>query len=154
MVEVRVTARTTLPPEAVLAAATDFSPRRPEIWTNLDPERYEVLSLDERSAEVIEGSTDFGGIWARERHDWSRPDVVRSDVLESNVFAQGSWWHLRVEPAAGGGSNVEWISHRVPRGVRGRLLALAMRLGGRRFIEGYLRTTLGSLEAREANSTR
>lgn len=42
MVEFRASAATHLSPEAVLAAATDFSERRPEIWSNLAPRVHRV----------------------------------------------------------------------------------------------------------------
>ncbi|MGH2539019.1 MAG: SRPBCC family protein [Actinomycetota bacterium] len=147
MVEVRVSAATRVPPEAVLAAATDFSERRPRIWTDLDPDVFRVESLSDRGAEVIEGSKTFGGIRARESYDWSRQGIVRSQVIESNVFAPGSWWELRVTPADGGGSRVEWTSHRIPRGAKGRLLTATMRIVGARYLSGYLRKTLAGLEA-------
>jgi hypothetical protein len=95
---------------------------------------------------VIEGSKTFGGIEARESYDWSSSGVVRSRVIESNVFASGSWWELRVEPDGGGGSRVEWTSHRIPRGLKGHLLTATMRLVGARYLTGYLRQTLAALE--------
>lgn len=150
MVEIRASATTDLSPEAVLAAATDFGERRPEIWSNLDPRVYRVEAIGEDSAEAIEGSATFGGIWARERYGWSRPGVVRADVLESNVFGPGSWWELRVTPDGTAGARVEWVSHRVPKGLRGRLLTSMLRLVGTRYVEGYLRETLQGLEARAA----
>ncbi|HET9309871.1 MAG TPA: SRPBCC family protein [Actinomycetota bacterium] len=147
MVEVRVEAATSLPPEAIVAAATDFSERRPEIWADLDPNVYLVESLGDREAVVTEGSKTFGGIQARESYDWSRTGVVRSQVIESNVFAPGSWWELRVSPADGGGSRVEWTSHRIPHGAKGHILTATMRVMGARYLSRYLRTTLADLES-------
>lgn len=65
--EIRFEVETSLAPERVLAAATDFSERRPEIWSAIDPARYEVHTVGEDTAEVTEGGREFGGIWARER---------------------------------------------------------------------------------------
>jgi len=146
MVEVRVAAATSLPPDVVVAAATDFSERRPEIWADLDPDVFLVESLGDREAVVVEGSKTFGGIEARESYDWSSPGVVRSRVIESNVFAPGSWWELRVDAADDGGSRVEWTSHRIPRGVKGHVLTATMRIVGARYLSGYLRQTLAALE--------
>lgn len=147
MVEIRASATTQLPPEAVIAAATDFSERRPEIWSNLDPRVFRVETIGADCAEAIEGSATLGGIWARERYGWSRPGVVRADVMESNVFGPGSWWELRVAPDGTGGSHVEWVSRREPKGLRGRLVTSMLRLAGTRYIGGYLRDTLQALEA-------
>jgi hypothetical protein len=151
MVDIRATATTTLPPERVIAAATDFSDRRPRIWTNLDPDRYRVLAIEGNTAEVVEGSSDFGGIWAREGYDWSRPWTVRSEVLESNVFGPGSWWELSVEPTDGG-TSVRCSAHRRPVGVRGWLLVSVLRIVGDRLITRYLRSTLAGLERESATS--
>jgi hypothetical protein len=146
MVEIRFTKQTSAAPERVLAAATDFSARRPELWPNLDPARYRVLSSGHTSAEAIEGSTVLGGIWARERYDWSRPGLVRAEVADSNVFAAGSSWELHVTPA-GDGSEVEWVSVRHPRGLKGMVLVALLTLAGRRSLQASLATTLGRLEA-------
>lgn len=146
MVEVRFDVETHLPPERVLAAATDFSERRPEIWSGIDPNQYRVHTLDDRAADVTEGGREFGGIWARERYDWSSPGTVTAQVVESNVFRPGSRWELRVRPTPAGGSRVEWTSFRRPNSLKGRLVVLALRIAGRKHLRGYLRKTLSELE--------
>lgn len=145
MVEIRFARQTTVAPERVLSAATDFSDRRPEFWPNLDPSRYRVISKAGSTAEAIEGSATLGGIWARERYDWSRRGVVRAEVAESNVFAAGSFWELHVD-AAGTGTSVEWVSVRHPRGWRGRVLVTMLALAGRRMLGEALEETLRRLE--------
>jgi hypothetical protein len=92
MVEIRFSAKSTASSERVLAAATDFSERRPQLWPNLDPKVYKVFEVGEHTAEAMEGSPVLGGIWARERYDWSTPGVVRAEVQDSNVFGPGSSW--------------------------------------------------------------
>jgi uncharacterized protein YndB with AHSA1/START domain len=150
MVEVRFEVETPMPPERVFSAATDFSERRPEIWSGIDPKRYRVHALGEGSAEVTEGGREFGGIWARERYDWSSPDKVIARVLDSNVFRPGSRWELRVRPAPAGGSRVEWTSFRQPNSFKGGLVVLALRIAGRRHLRGYLQQTLSRLENQTA----
>src|SRR5918911_4838984 len=142
MVEVRFELETPLSPERVLAAATDFSERRPEIWSGIEPKRYQIHALGESSAEVTEGGREFGGIWARELYDWSSPGRVTAQVLDSNVFRPGSRWELRVRPTPAGGCLVEWTSFRQPISFKGRLLVLALRLVGRRHLRGYLQKAL------------
>jgi hypothetical protein len=146
MVEVRFEVETPLPPERVLSAATDFSERRPEIWSGIDPKRYRVHALAESTAEVTEGGREFGGIWARERYDWSNPDKVIAQVLDSNVFRSGSRWELRVRLTPAGGTRVVWTSLRQPNGLKGRLVVLALRIAGRRHLRGYLQKTLARIE--------
>jgi hypothetical protein len=71
MVEIRFEVETPLSPQQVRAAATDFSERRPQIWSGIDPKRFTVHALGDGTAEVTEGGREFGGIWAREYYDWS-----------------------------------------------------------------------------------
>lgn len=149
MVEVRFTRRTTVSPDRVIAAATDFSDRRPAVWPNLDASRYRLVSLTGSGAEAIEGSATLGGIWARERYDWSRHGVVRAEVVDSNVFAAGSSWELHVEPADDG-STVEWVSVRFPRGLRGRLLVILLAVAGERMLGDALEETFRRLEEEPA----
>lgn len=148
MVEVRFTEDTRLAPEAVVAAAaTDFSARRPELWPNIDPSAYVVHAAGDTWAEATEGSAILGGIWARERYDWSTPGTIRAEVKASNVFEPGSSWELTVRPAgADGGSSVEWVSRRQVHGLKGQLLGLMLRLAGRRTLSGSLRRTLALIE--------
>jgi hypothetical protein len=151
MVEVRFTRRTTVSPDRVIAAATDFSDRRPAVWPNLDASRYRLVSLTGSGAEAIEGSAVLGGIWARERYDWSRQGVVRAEVADSNVFAAGSSWELHVEPADDG-STVEWVSIRYPRGLRGRLLVILLAVAGERMLGDALEETFRRLEEEPAGA--
>ncbi len=52
MARVELDIDTPLPPERVIAALTDFSERRPEIWPGLHPKHYEVRSVGDSWAEV------------------------------------------------------------------------------------------------------
>jgi len=147
VVEIRFTEETPVAPESVLAAATDFSARRPELWPNIDRSVYEVHAVGDTWAEATEGSAVVGGIWARERYDWSTPGMIRAEVQASNVFRPGSSWELHVRPrGAGGGSSVEWLSRRQVHGLKGQVLGLMLRLAGRRTLSGSLRRTLALIE--------
>ncbi|MCW6006737.1 SRPBCC family protein [Micromonospora sp. CPCC 205371] len=147
MVEIRFTKHTSAAPERVIAAATDFTEHRPEWWPNLDPAAFRPISVGETRAEAIEGSAVLGGIWAHERYDWSRPGLVRAEVTDSNVFAVGSSWELRVEAMPDGGSKVEWVSIRHPRGLKGAVLVTMLAVAGRRLLEPTLAETLRRLES-------
>ncbi|MGH3728521.1 MAG: SRPBCC family protein [Micromonosporaceae bacterium] len=144
-IEIRFSVESDIPPERVVAAATDFTDRRPEIWAAIDPRVYRVHYLGATTADVTEGSALLGGIWAREQYDWSTQGVVRAEVQDLNVFRRGSSWELRVSPGRDGGSSIAWLTRRVPRGPKGHLLGLLMRLGARRALEQEFRRTLGKL---------
>jgi hypothetical protein len=150
MVEVRFEVETPLSPQQVRDAATDFSERRPQIWSGIDPTRFTVHALGDTTAEVTEGGREFGGIWARERYDWSDPHLVVARVLDSNIFRSGSRWELRVRPVPAGGSRVEWASLRQPSSLKGRLVVLVLRVAGRPLLRGYLHKTLAKLEHQTA----
>ena len=150
MVEIRFEVDTPLSPQQVRAAATDFSERRPQIWSGIDPERFTVHALGDGTAEVTEGGREFGGIWAREHYDWSDPDTVVAWVLDSNIFRSGSRWELRLRPGPAGGSRVEWTSLREPSSLKGRLVILILRVAGRQHLRGYLHKTLSKLEHQTA----
>jgi hypothetical protein len=79
---------TDLAPERVLAAITDFSDRRPDLWPNISRKFWKLHDSGENWAECTEGSDVAGGIWARERYEWTANRVVGT-VRESNVFASG-----------------------------------------------------------------
>jgi hypothetical protein len=147
MLEIWFSVETTISPERVLAAATDFSVTRPQQWGDIDPEMYRVHRTGETWAEVTEGERTLGGIWSRERYDPSAPGVVRAEVEDSNVLGPGSSWELRATPRAGGGSSVGWTTRRVGKGLKGRFLVLMMRLAGRKELQKRLRRALKALEA-------
>jgi Polyketide cyclase / dehydrase and lipid transport len=154
MPTVRVVADTPLPPDRVLAAAHDFSPRRAETFPAVSVKRMTVHELADSSADVTEG-TRAGPIvnWERCRYDWSRPGSVLATVIDSNVYAfPGSSWEIKAAPKSGG-SEVEMIwAREFQRGPRGRLFgALFGRIGDRVF-DKYARDTLANLEKLEGLS--
>jgi hypothetical protein len=145
MVNIHLIRDTQLPPERIIAALTDFSDRRLELFPNLDKQYFTVHQTGDTHAEVTEGSSFAGGIWERARYDWSKPGTVTLTVVESNAFAPGSTWRYRIEPKPGGGSRVELTVHRVPRTARARLLAIPMALFGAKIFGADLAKTLDRL---------
>ena len=79
-----------------IAALTDFSERRPELWPDLDDKFYELHELGDTWAEVTEGTDVLGGVWARERYDWSEPGIVRLRLIEAADFRPGTVTEYRV----------------------------------------------------------
>jgi hypothetical protein len=111
-----------LPPDVVLEAARDFSDRRADMWPDVYVEYLEVHELGDDFAIVTEGNPwPIGLVWERLRYDWSQPNVLRGEVLDSNIFKPGSTWELSAVPE-NGGSRVEVRAVRHLRG-RGWLLA-------------------------------
>lgn len=143
----KVGASTTVTPERFVAALTDFGPGRGELWGNSGAGYLELHDRGEDWAEVTEGSSAGGGIWQRYRYDWSRPGVVRLEVLDSNLFGPGSWWEYRLAPAPGGGTRVGLTIRRVPASLKARLVDAVLSVYGPIFFGRDLRRTLARLEA-------
>ncbi|KRF06686.1 hypothetical protein ASG88_19450 [Nocardioides sp. Soil777] len=101
-------------PEQVLEAMTDFTDRRPRIWSKtLDPETYEVMELGDTWAVAREGSP-HSPFWVVARYDWSDPRLIRWTELETNHGDPGDGF-MRIEPHGEGGSrlHVEWSTNPV-----------------------------------------
>jgi hypothetical protein len=135
---------TTAPPGAVINAITDFSPKRFELWPNVDRKFFKLEASADTSADVIEGSP---AVWERNHYDWSRPDTVRIDVKDSNAFKAGSFWVYQVTPRTGGGSHVHMEFDRRPKNLKGYLLSAIIDLFGRKLFGSQLRQTLRQVEA-------
>lgn len=145
MTRIHVTLETAVPAEQVLAAATDFSERRPDVWPNISRRFYTVHEIGETWAEVTEGSNTMGGIWARERYEWSTPGVVRAVVQDSNVFRTGGTWEMRVYPTESGGSHIEFARARRGAGLKGRVIEAMLTIAGRKVLSDGLQQTLQRL---------
>lgn len=138
---------TTASPGRVIRALTDFSPKRFELWPNVDRKYFELKASGATSAEVVEGSGPFGGVWERSRYDWSRPGQVRIDVLDSNAFEPGSYWIYEVTPNPGGGSHVHMEFDRRPRNFKGKVVNALLTVSGTKVFGKMLGETLRRVEA-------
>src|SRR5687768_2058038 len=108
-----------VPPERFIGALTDFSPARADVWPNIDAQHLKVHEVDADSADVTEGSSLAGGVWERNRYDWSTPGTVRVETIESDTWRPGSSWLYRVTPA-GTGSHIHVTVDRRPASLKGR----------------------------------
>jgi len=147
MAKIRFDLESTLAPAALLAAATDFTARRPDLWPNIDRGVYQLHASGEGWAEVTEGSSVMGGIWARERYEWSTPGCVRATVQDSNVFRAGGVWELAATALDGGGSHVSVLNHRQAKGLKGHLLGAMLALVGGKVMPLATQRTLELVEA-------
>jgi len=128
-----------------VAALTDFSERRPEFWPNLDTKFYRLLERGDTWAEVTEGTDILGGVWARERYDWSEPGRVTLTLLESPDFRPGTVIDYQVSDRADGGCHVAVDFQRIAASPRGRLAGVVVQLTGVRRFGRDLRETLARL---------
>jgi hypothetical protein len=153
-VTVKVVVESNLPPDRVLAAAHDFSTRRPEVWANITPDLYIVHRLGSTTADVTEGGR-MGPLvaWERCDYDWSRAGSVKATVTDSNVYTPGeSSWEITATPAAPG-SRVEmtWVRG-FKRNGTAKFLSLGYRLGGRRLFTPDAKKVVAKLERLEGSN--
>jgi len=137
---------TTASPDRVIHALTDFSPRRFELWPNIDRKLYKLEATDVTSAEVTEGTGGFN-VWEKTHYDWSKPGEVRIDVDDSNTFETGSYWLYQVTPRSGGGSHVHMEFDRRPKNLKGQALSALFDVAGNAIFKKYLGETLKRIEA-------
>ncbi|HEX3629326.1 MAG TPA: hypothetical protein VHW91_02555 [Candidatus Dormibacteraeota bacterium] len=140
MATVRFELTTDLPSGRVLAALTDFTDRRPDLYRNIDRSHFRVHEQGPGWADVTEGNILA---WERNRYDWDEgAGRVTVQSTESDSWVPGSRWEYRLEPLAGGGTRVKVTVVRTPRTLRGRLIALALPVVGRGILERDLRQVL------------
>lgn len=145
--QLKVESETSLSPGQVVTALTDFSERRPKMWTGISPQHYKVYSVGESSADVREGTKQGPlDVWAREEYDWSRPNTVVWTVKESNFCAPGSFVKAEIVPREGGGSTIKATWDRTPTSFSGRFIFAIMKLGRGKPIESSMRKGLANYE--------
>jgi hypothetical protein len=143
---ITVSAHTSASPEQVLAAARDFSERRPKLWPNVKAKHFVVHDEGADFADVTEGIWITGLFWERSRYDWSDPGAVTATVTESNAVQPGSTFGLSAVPSDGG-SDVEMTLCRTFRkGPKGRIGSAINHLSGNRGWRSYLRRVLANVE--------
>ena len=128
-----------------IAALTDFSEHRPELWPNLDTKYFRLFERGETWAEVQEGTDVLGGVWARERYDWSEPRRVTLRLVEARDFRAGTLIDYRVTDRPGGGCHVVVDFQRIATSLKGRFVGVVVQLTGARRFAADLRETLARL---------
>jgi hypothetical protein len=146
MGNINVTVPAPFPPERFVHALTDFSDNREKYWGNSQNGYLKVHELGDTWADVTEGSKAGGGIWQRYRYDWSKPNEVHLEVLESNAFGKGSFWHYTLTPDGNGGSSINLRIHRVPTSVKGRLTDALLLLVGNQIFGKDLRKSVAKIQ--------
>jgi hypothetical protein len=130
---------TKLTPDAVLAALTDFGPRRAKVWPNIDDEHFKLHRSGPGWAEVTEGSSVAGGVWEREKYTWDGANgTVGVETLDSNTWGPGSRWDYRIAPARDSGAEIEVDVTRLGKGWKGRLIELGLKAAGTRMLRSQM----------------
>jgi hypothetical protein len=131
MARVHFQVNTKLSPGEVLAALTDFGPRRSQIWPNIDDEHFKLHDQGTGWAEVTEGSSVAGGVWEREKYTWNAGEgTVAVETLESNTWGPGSRWDYKIAPGPQGGAAIDVTVERHGMGLKGRLIEAGLAVAG------------------------
>jgi len=137
--------QSSLAPEALLAALTDFGPSRAEVWPNIDSAHFKLHDQGPGWAEVTEGSSVAGGVWEREPYPWNAgAGAVAIETLDSNTWGPGSRWEYKLTPGSAGGTRVAVTVVRNGKGWKGRLIGAGLAVAG----TGMLRSQMEQALAR------
>jgi hypothetical protein len=140
--------QSSLAPEAVLTALTDFGPSRAEAWPNIDSAHFKVHDQGPGWAEVTEGSSVAGGVWERERYSWDATTrTVAIETLDSNTWGPGSRWDYRLTPSSAGGTTIEVTVVRNGKGWKGRALGIARSLVGAGMLRSQMEKALARISS-------
>jgi hypothetical protein len=127
MASLEIPIETDLPPEEVRRRLIDFSADRPKIWPGITPELYKVYEVGDTYAEVQEGTKiPLGSFWARERYDWSDPNVVSWTVVDSGFCNAGDHLSATLRPRDGGGTHIDLHWERTPKTLKARMMIRMM----------------------------
>lgn len=134
---------TKLAPSAVLAALTDFGPRRSQVWPNIDEQHFKLHGQGPGWAEVTEGSSVAGGVWEREKYSWdATTGAVSVETMDSNTWGPGSRWNYKITTATGGGSQIDVTVTRLGKGWKGRLIEVGLAAAGTRMLRSQMEQAL------------
>jgi hypothetical protein len=143
MAHIHFRLETRLAPDAVLAALTDFGPRRAKVWPNIDDKHFQLHSQGPGWAEVTEGSSVAGGVWEREKYTWdATTGTVAVETLDSNTWGPGSRWDYRLTPTANGGTEVDVSVERRGKGWKGKVIELGLIFAGTAMLRSQMEQAL------------
>src|SRR6478735_3499615 len=145
MATVHFDRETTATPDQFIAGLTDFGPGRSKIFGNSADDYLEVYSSGATEADVKEGSR---GIWERLHYDWSDPNRVVLTTTDSNTWggASGHTYTFRRPPD--GNTEVDLVTVREGKTLKGRLLGLVLGTVGKGNLEKAFRNSVRAIEAR------
>jgi hypothetical protein len=145
MATLHFTQSSTSTPEQFIAGLTDFGPGRDKLFGNSADKYLKVHSLGQHEADVTEGS---GGVWERLHYDWSDPDRVVLTTTDSNVWGGNSGHTYTFTRRPDGTTNVDLVSVREGKNIKGRFLGAVLGTVGKNKLEHAFRDSVKAIEAR------
>jgi hypothetical protein len=143
-------ATTTATPEQYVAGLTDFGPGRAQLFGNSADKDLEVHSIGATEADVTEGS---GGVWERLHYDWSDPNRVVLTTTDSNAWGGDSSHTYAFTRNPDGTTDIDYVVIREGKNLKGRVLALLFRAGGKKNLQKAFLNSVKAIEARNYQAT-
>jgi hypothetical protein len=150
MATVHFNRQTTSTPEQFIAGLTDFGPGRAELFNNSADDYLKVHDRGATAADVTEGS---GGVWERLRYDWSDPNHVVLTTIDSNAWGGRSGHTYTLTPLPDGTTNVDLVTVREGKNLKGRVLGVVLGTVGKRVLGKAFENSVKAIEAR-SNGTK
>jgi hypothetical protein len=136
---------TTSTPEQFVAGLTDFGPGRSKLFPNSADSDLKVHDQGPTWADVTEGSR---GIWERLRYDWSDPNRVVLTTTDSNTWGGASGHTYTLTPRSDGTTEVDLVTVRDGKNLKGRLLGAVIGTVGKGTLEKAFKTSVKAIETR------
>jgi hypothetical protein len=136
---------TTATPQQYVAGLTDFGPGRSELFGNSADDDLEVHFLGATEADVTEGS---GGVWERQRYDWSDLNRVVITTTDSNVWGGDSGHTYTFTRNPDRTTDIDYVVVCEGKNLKGRFLGLVLRTVGKSRLETAFHDSVKAIEAR------
>jgi hypothetical protein len=136
---------TTLTPEQYIAGLTDFGPGRAKLFPNSADQYLKVHNRSGSQADVTEGSA---GTWERLHYDWSNPRRVVLTTTDSNAWGGASGHTYTFTRRPDGLTDIDLVSVREGKNLRGRLLELVVGTVGKGVLKKGFENSVKAIEAR------
>src|SRR5262245_7421370 len=146
MSTIHVHQNTTSTPKQFVAGLTDFGPGRSKLFPNSADDYLEVHEQGPTQADVTEGSSH---VWERIHYDWSDPNRVVLTTTDSNVWGGNSGYTYTFTRKPDGTTDVDYVVVREAKNLRGQVLRIVRRSGGKRSLRKALAATVKAIEARK-----
>jgi hypothetical protein len=142
---------TTSTPEQFISGLTDFGPGRSKVFPNSADDYLKVHDQGPTWADVTEGS---GGVWERLRYDWSDPNRVVLTTTDSNAWGGRSGHTYTLTPRSDGTTDVDLVTVREGKNVKGRVLGVVLGTVGKRRLSDAFENSVKAIEAQNDGADR
>jgi hypothetical protein len=143
-------ATTVVTPEQYTSALTDFGPGRSKVFGNSADADLKVHSQSPGHADVTEGS---GGIWERLQYDWTDPNHVVAQTIDSNTWGGQSGHSYTYSRNADGMTEIDYVVIREGKTLKGRFLGVVLGSVGKSRLVNAFNASVKAVESLAAETS-